>query len=131
MPYPVVITFALVLGVVLGAYWFFVAREESADQSALRRRMKGARAKGTAADPASLVITERPLSDIPALDKVLRAFSVITGPAGELINRAGVSMNVGTLLLTSSVAAMAMFLIIWHLSGTFVLAIPLGAIAGG
>ena len=34
MLYPVVITFALVMGVLFGAYWFFVAREEAAEQTA-------------------------------------------------------------------------------------------------
>lgn len=129
MPYPVVITFALVVGVIFGAYWFFVGREEAADQTALRRRMKGVRAPGTTPDAASLVMTERPLSGIPALDRLLRTLDFISGPARDLINRAGVSMNVGTLLLMCGVAAIGAFFVVWRLTGAVVLAIPVAALA--
>src|ERR671912_1799525 len=122
MLYPAVITFALVVGVIFGAYWFFVARSEAAEQTALRRRMKGARAKGVTVDASGLVITDQPLSGIPALDKALRTAHIIAEPARELINKAGVSMNVGTLLLTCGVLAIAAFLGIWHLTGSALLA---------
>src|SRR5215207_9290392 len=128
MLYPAVITFALVVGVIFGAYWLFVAREEAAEQTALRRRMKGARGKSTSPDAVSLIITDRPLSGIPALDKALHSIGFVTRPAGELISRAGVSMNVGTLLLVSGVAGIAVYLLVWYLSGTVVLALPVGAL---
>jgi tight adherence protein B len=130
MQYPVIITFALVLGVVFGAYWLFVARGEAAEQTALRKRMKGARTKGATLDPASLVITDQPLSAIPALDKALRAASGIVEPARALINKAGVSMNVGTLLLACGVAVIATFALLLYLTGTAVVALPLAALAG-
>src|SRR4051794_37374844 len=130
MPYPVVITFAVVVGVVFGAYWFFVAREEAAEQTALRRRMKGARAKSTASDITTLVITDQPLSSIPALDKALRTASVVVVPARELINRAGSTMTVGTLLLACGVGFLVGFLAVWRLSGSIVLAVPVGALVG-
>ena len=130
MQYPVIITFALVVGVIFGAYWFFVARGEAAEQTALRRRMKAGRGKDTTRDVASLVITDQPLSTIPALDKALRAASGIVEPARELINKAGVSMYVGTLLLACGVAFIGAFLLVWRLSGTAVLALPLGVLAG-
>jgi tight adherence protein B len=130
MLYPVAITFVLVAGVIFGAYWLFVAREEAAEQSALRRRMKGVRTKSTA-DGASIVIVDQPLSGIPALDKLLHRVSGVVEPARALIDRAGVSMNVGTLLLTCGVAAIGTFLVFWWLSGTVILALPLAALAAG
>ncbi len=129
MVYPAIVTFALVVGVIFGAYWFFVARGEAAEQTALQRRMKGSRGKGATLDAASLVITDQPLSRIPALDKVLRALHVVTEPARELINKAGVSMNVGTLLLACGVAGIGVFLILLNLSGFVLLALPFGALA--
>jgi tight adherence protein B len=129
MLYPVVATFAVVVGVIFGAYWFFVAREEAAEQTALRRRMKGVRPKSTG-DAVSLVITDQPLSEIPALDRALRTASGVVGPARELINRAGSTMTVGTLLLMCGVGFLIGFLVCWRLSGSIVLAVPVAGLVG-
>ena len=45
--------------------------------------MKGARGKSASPDVVSLVITDAPLSRIPALDKALRTFGFVVGPAAS------------------------------------------------
>jgi tight adherence protein B len=40
-PGPIVLVFAVVFGVVVGAFWLFVQRPEQQDQAALQRRLKG------------------------------------------------------------------------------------------
>jgi tight adherence protein B len=127
--WPVFLTFGLVLAVIVGAYWLFVVRDETAEYSALRQRMKGARVKPAGPNAASLVIVEQPLSSVAALDRMLRLASVITSPARTLIGQADVSMTVGTLLLLSAVAAAAAFLLVQYLTGSILLGVPVAGIA--
>jgi tight adherence protein B len=127
--WPALVTFGLVLFVVIGAYWFFVAREEAAEQTALRRRMKGVRSTRTTPDAASLVIVEQPLSQIPALDRLLRTFKFVADPTRTLINQADVGITVGALLLLVVVVAIAAFLIVLHYTGSVLLGIPVAGVA--
>jgi tight adherence protein B len=138
---PVVLTFALVIGVIVGVYWLFVAKPESAEQSALRKRMKplpaGVRRTGGGAAAGGLVRDEAPLSGIALLDRVLRGSDRITEPSRRLIQRAGLSLTVGTLLLLCAVAGLAAYaLVLWVtrlpylalLAGALSLFLPIGVI---
>ena len=129
MLYPVIITFALVVGVHLRRLLVLRRARGGGRADGAPPADEGGARKGHHPDVASLVITDEPLSRIPALDKALRTFASSSEPARELINKAGVSINVGTLLLACGVAGIGAFLLFWRLSGTVVLAVPLGAVA--
>jgi tight adherence protein B len=127
---PVLTTFALVVGIIFGVFWFFVIRPEEADQSALRKRLKVGRIP-TSADPTGgLLRTEAPLSGIGFFDAFLRSGSRITRPTSRLLDRAGLNMTVGSLVLMCAVAALAGYAIALAFTGLAYFALVLGAFTG-
>jgi len=127
---PVLTTFALVVGIIFGVFWFFVIRPEEADQSALRKRLKVGRIP-TSADPTGgLLRTEAPLSGIGFFDAFLRSGSRITRPISRLLDRAGLNMTVGSLVLMCAVAALAGYAIALAFTGLAYFALVLGAFTG-
>jgi tight adherence protein B len=130
---PVVFTFVLVMAVIVGLYWLFVAQPESAEQSALRKRMKaggagGARRTGGPGG-AGLVREEAPLSGIAFLDRVLRGSEMISEPSRRLLQRAGLSMTVGTLVLLCAVAGLAGYVVVLMVTRLMYLAMFVGGLS--
>jgi tight adherence protein B len=126
----VLLTFALVLSVVYGTYWFMIVRPEEAEQSALRKRLKTG-VKGIKAQfVGDLVRGDTPLSGIAALDSFLHAAGRITVPAKRLLERAGLSINVGTLVLLCAVSALGVYLLVSFGTRFRVLGLVLGLLAG-
>src|SRR5215218_5097860 len=112
MPNPVLVTFVLTAALVFGAYWLFVAREEVAEQSALRRRLRGGGVKKVGGGPASassLVRIDPPYSDIPAFDSLLNRVGFISSRTQLLIDRAGLNITVGVLVAACLAVAVAAF----------------------
>src|SRR5262245_22409968 len=89
--------FGATLLLILGGYWVLILRPEPQAELAVRRRLATAKTE-TAATP-SLVKRSRPLSTIPALDKVLRGTSGTVGPLQQLVTQSGLHLTVGQLLL--------------------------------
>jgi tight adherence protein B len=112
---PVLITFALVLAIFIGIYWFVVVRPEDASQSALRRRLKVGRVPTTIAEVSSggLLRAEAPLSGIAGFDSILRGAANITRPLQSMIEHAGLNLTVGSLILMCGVAGLAGYAIIY------------------
>jgi tight adherence protein B len=127
---PVLATFALVLSVIFGVYWFVIMRPELADQSALRRRMKGeaSGASRAAALRNTLVRQETPLSGIAALDRLLRGMDRISLPTRRLLQRAGLDITVGSLILLCGVAALAGYAGIWYATRLWFLALLIAGV---
>jgi tight adherence protein B len=128
---PVVATFAIVVSVIFGVYWLVIARPEAAEQSALRRRMKG-EAPGTSRAAAlrnTLIQREIPLSGIAALDRLLRGMERITLPTRRLIQRAGLNLTVGSLLLLCVAVGLAAFALVWYGTRLWYLALLVGGVA--
>jgi tight adherence protein B len=130
---PIVLTFALVLGLIVGGYWVFVAQPESAEQSKLRKRMKaggagGARRTGGPGG-AGLVREEAPLSGIVFLDRVLRGSDRISEPSRRLLQRAGLSMTVGTFVLLCAVAGLAGYVVVLMVTRLMYLALFVGGLS--
>src|SRR5687768_10292401 len=97
----VALTFLLVLGIVLGAYFAFIVRPESGERSKLLRRLGKTKSAG---DGKSAQL-ERPadrLSDIRAVQAVLGRAKGISGPLDSLLTQSGLKMTVGTLLTASA-----------------------------
>lgn len=97
----VVGTFLVVLAVVFGAYWFLVVNPEQSEQRVLHRRMKGGvKAPASSSAPAGgLVQEQKALSNVAAIDTILRETSGLTAPLQRSIDQSGLQLTVGTLLL--------------------------------
>jgi tight adherence protein B len=128
----VAITFVLVLSVVFGGYWFFVLRPETADQQALRRRMKSKvpGGPGGAGSAGSVVRQDRAGSAVPWLDRLVESSGRISQPIAGVIDRAGMKMTVGTLLAVSVLSGVLGYVVVWFGTRFWFLALFVGIFAG-
>jgi tight adherence protein B len=102
----VAFTFIVVLGIVLGAYFALVVRQESFERSKLLSRL-GSK-NGTAS--AKSVQLERPkdrLSNVRAVQAMLSRATGVSGPLERLVTQSGLKITVGTLVMASILAAVA------------------------
>ena len=120
----VLTTFLLVLGIILGAYWVFIVRPEDTSQRALRRRLRVN--KKSAVSPA-LLRKFQPLSQVSALDRMLRRSGSIVDPLSRQIQRAGMSATVGTIVLSAIFLACVTSSAIYLALGFTGLALVVGA----
>ena len=123
----VVVTFALVLGIVLGGYWFFVVRLEESSNRDLRRRLKVNKSKGPVT--RDLVRTTSPLSQFSSLDKLLKRTDFIVGPLNTRIQHAGLNTTVGVILLSAVLIATVSAASIYFLTRLAAVAIVVGVVA--
>jgi tight adherence protein B len=126
LPVPVLVTFALVSGIIGATYYLLVLKPEAEEQSALRKRLKTGVATVKAAN-ATLAREDSPLSTIPMVNTILGAGSKFTQPLQRRIDRSGMSMTVGALLLMCLCAAVAGYLIIETVSHLTLAAAVIGA----
>jgi tight adherence protein B len=110
-------TFVIAMLVVFGSYWLFVLRLETADRSTAVARLQGFRE--TQAQMAGIVLAPGRLSAIPLLDRLLRRQPGAAGPLAQMLTEAGLSMTVGTFVLTMVVAGAAGAVLAWMLTGFF------------
>ena len=104
----VILTFAMALSLILGAYWFFVVRSEDQTQLSLRRRLK----KDTIRDKARLAILKEAqrVSSVGAIDRMLRRNEELLSGLQRRIEQADVNITPGLFLLTTGVVGLAVFL---------------------
>jgi tight adherence protein B len=99
----VALTFILVLGIVLGAYFALVVRPESFERSKLLSRLGPKRA-----GVAKAVVLERKaerLSDVRAVQAMLSRAKGVSGPLDRLVTQSGLNITVGTLIMASVLLA--------------------------
>ena len=102
----VALTFVVVIGIVLGAYFALVVRPESDERSKLLSRL--GKTKGTGVVKGAQL--ERPvdrLSNVRAMQIVLSRAKGVSGPLGRLVTQSGLKLTVGTLVMVSVLAACA------------------------
>ena len=99
----VALTFILVLGIVLGAYFALVVRPESFDRSKLLSRL-GPKRAGVAKAVALERKAER-LSDVRAVQAMLSRAKGVSGPLERLVTQSGLKITVGTLIMASVLLA--------------------------
>jgi tight adherence protein B len=109
-----VITFVAVLLVVFGTYWLLIARHDSEEQSALRRRLKAASVKPESRQ--NLLSRKKQLSDVPAVDAVLKRSRGLGVRLQRDIDLSGLRMTVGRLILASSCAALGTYVLFARLT---------------
>jgi tight adherence protein B len=97
--------FVGVLSLILGAYWFFVVRQETAEHRTLSRRLNPTRPTARLS-PTSLLNELKPNSTLPVLARGLRRFASALRPVEQLIERSGYSVSLGQIVLSSVFAAL-------------------------
>jgi tight adherence protein B len=98
----VLLTFFLILGIVLGAYYAFVLRAERDDRSKLLGRLAGPKAASQLLKAGDL---ERPtdrLSSVQSVQAILSRAKGVSGPLERLILQSGLNITVGALVMTSA-----------------------------
>lgn len=128
IPTPVVVTFLLVIGIIGAAYYLLVVKPEDDEQRVLRKRLKAGGVTAKAVD-AGLLRADTPFSQIPIVNAVLSSTGLVSRPAQRLIDKSGLNLTVGALVLMCMCAAVAAFLITQTLSGFFFAALAFGAVS--
>jgi len=121
------LTFVLVTAIVAGVYWLFIERAEAQEASHLRGRLRrsvqaGALTKRLMNDPVRL-------SDVRALNQVLRRSGQMIAPLQRLIEQSGLKMTVGALVLSCMVTAAVAFAVVAQYLHLPLLAFPVAAAA--
>jgi tight adherence protein B len=96
----VALTFLLMLGIVLGAYFMFVVRPESDDRSKLLGRLAKPKS-GQLLKPGDLERQVERLSNVQAIQAMLSRTKGVSGPLERLITQSGLHITVGTLVMAS------------------------------
>lgn len=123
-------TFVTTLLAVLAAYWLLVLKPEQEEQRQLRKRLKGGAKTTLAATPqGSLVQEQKALSNVAALEAILRESSGIVGPIQRLIDRSGLQLTVGSLLLMCACAGLAAFVLVNYFARLWYVALVAGIAA--
>jgi tight adherence protein B len=114
----VALTFIVILSIVLGAYYLFVVRQEQDERTKMLRRVKVG-----APETAVVGQLERPkerLSGVGAVDSLLSRAHGVSGPLERLVTQSGLKITVGTLVLSSILAALGGYLLVkWLTYYTF------------
>jgi tight adherence protein B len=128
VPTPVIVTFLLVFSIIGAAYYLAVVRPEQEEQSALRKRLRANVGAGTKAVLGGIGLKREELdfSSIPIINKTLHATTAVSGPLRRLLDRSGLELTVGTLVLLMGSAGIAAYLLTVTLSH-----LPLAAVVVG
>jgi tight adherence protein B len=102
-------TFALVLAIVLGAYWAFVVRPEQLVERKVRGRLKAPRGQNLR---VTLVKARERLSGIGSLDATLAKTGDALQPLSTLVAQSGLKTTLGTVILASIFAAVVTMAIV-------------------
>ena len=124
------LTFLLILGIVLGAYFVFVVRHESADRSRLLGRLGKAAVTSDLLKPGDLVERTDRLSDVRAVQHVLSRARGLSGPLERLITQSGMKITVGTLAIAVLLAAFAGYLVVKSLTYSTMLGLAAAPLTG-
>jgi tight adherence protein B len=100
----VALTFVVVLGIVLGAYFALVVRPESFERSKLLGRLGKLKSAGVLKSTRLERPAER-LSNVRAVQVVLSRAQGVSGPLDRLVTQSGLKITVGTLVMASILAA--------------------------
>jgi len=123
----VVITFVTTLTLVLGSYWFFVARPDLAETSALRKRLKTDVGQAVRKEFRILKPKEK-LSGVNVLNELLEQSGRLVGPLQRDITQAGMNVTVATVLLSAGVLGLAAYIAVTYFFGNRLLGLGAGIV---
>ena len=121
------IIFALVLAIIVGAYWMFIVWPEQVAEQKVRARLKG---QPSAVIRTSLLKARERLSSIGSLDTTLSKSGDALAPLSDLVSRSGLKTTVGTVLLASIFIALVTIAVVSRVSPYFSVALLVGVSAG-
>jgi len=101
MQIAILAVFAVTFVIIFGAYWGFVLRPEEVEGQAVRKRLK---ARKTAL-LGPIVKAESRLSAVGPIENFLGRFESLADPLRKLIERSGLKITVGVLVLATVFAA--------------------------
>lgn len=119
--------FFTVLGIIFGAYWLLILGPEQRESGAVRRRLRGSRPRISKTDIGKGV--ER-LSTVDTLDSVLRRWKGVSDPLQAVIERSGLRLTVGALVLLCVFGATVTFGVVRFLTPFIAPAVILALIVG-
>jgi tight adherence protein B len=122
------ITFLVVLAILLGGYWGFVVQTEDRTHRDLKRKLKVNKTPTTAPGGA-LFVAEQPFSGVAGLNRVLRGSMSLSTTINTMIERAGVNMTVGTVVLSAVFIGVVAFSLTYWLSDLAAAAAAFGALS--
>jgi tight adherence protein B len=106
------LTFCAVLLLVIAVYWVFIVRTEDQSRAELRKRMGGsAGAPAALLERSTLLKQAGALSQVSLLNALLRSTGGASRRLERLIERSGLKLRVGTLLLATFCLGAAGYLI--------------------
>lgn len=120
-----VATFAVLLALILGAYWAFVLRVDQAEEAVLQKRLRPDPAGATSNVPKQFRLLKpiERLSNVAHLETLLGRMDWLTRKLQRDLTQAGLSMTVGTVLLASAVLALGAFTLVRMVAFNTLLAI--------
>ena len=118
--------FIVVVGIIFGAYWLLIAVPEQRDTGAVRKRLKGTRPRIAKAD----IEKTEAIGGMGAVDAVLDRWTGVAEPLGLMIQRSGLSVTPGGLILMSGVSAIVCFVVVQVATPYTLVALGVAAIAG-
>jgi len=124
----VVAIFVGVLGVVLGAYWYFVLRHDQSEDAALRKRLQPDRVTKVTKEQRILKPVEQ-LSGVAQLNTLLGRMGRFTDPIQRDLTQAGLQMTVGTLLLASACSGLLAYVLVRFLTNMMLIGMAAGVLA--
>ena len=119
--------FLAVLGIVFGAYWLLIVRPEQQESGAVRRRLRGTRPRIVKADIGK---ADERLSTVSALDTVLTRWTGVSTPLKLMVERSGMQVTVGALVLLCVFSGIVTFTVVRLLTRYTIPALGLGLLAG-
>jgi tight adherence protein B len=122
-----VVTFVVVLALIVGVYWLFVAMPEQAEGAELRKRLKQAAPTATATKSSRLLKPLQQFSSVASLNAWLTRLGHISQPLQRNLTQAGLTMSVSTLLLSSVFLAALVYLGVRYLVFSTALAMAAAA----
>ncbi len=125
MDFAVTAVFVLAFGVVFGGYWIFIVRPEAREERALRKRLQ----TQPSSVRAALTKTKDRLSTVALLDKTLARSRSLVEPVRKLIVSSGVRVTIGGVLLGCIFLGLVTAVLIFHVSGSIILALAVAALA--
>jgi tight adherence protein B len=121
--------FVGILALFFGVYWLFVLRAEVDAEAVLARRLKPS-VKARVAERISLLNRMAPRSSVPAIERLLSRSAGLVRPLEKLLERSGLSITVGQVVLACGFLATLLFFAALRLTNTPLIAL-IAAVAAG
>jgi tight adherence protein B len=121
--------FVGILGLFFGTYWLLVLRAEGEAEAVLARRLKPT-AQVRVAERLSLLNRIAPLSSVPVIEQVLGRSAGLVQPVEKMLERSGLSITVGQVVLACGFLATLLFFAALQLTAAPLIAL-IAAVAAG